>query len=245
MSVFQVSTVGEFLRQNWGYLLGFVLMFAVVGVTLRMLADARTHSEKILDKLLVSDVDLYLQRLKDNRRLRWVFRKSIIEFMMLKGYIVKGDDDSALRCIENLDKMKLEPQEKLEFLETRLSFFAERNCARQAVASRDMLVDFLKKHKADKTKKYREIIDEADVIIKVYVEKDVDFIDSLRQKASVTAHPVVRGITQYRIARLAYLKGDKQLTERYLSRAAKNLKGTSLEGQIDSALRDNSVLANQ
>ena len=242
MSMFNVDTVGEFLQNNWGYLLGFVLMSAIVGITLRMLSDARTHSVKVLDELLVSNVDLYLQRLRDNRRLRWVFRKSVIEFMMLKGYIAKGDENNALQCIENLDKMKLEPQEKLEFLETRLSFFAQRNSAEQAVASRDMLVDFLKRLKADKTEKYREIIAEADAIVKVYIEKDVGFIDNLKQKASVTAHPVVRGVTQYRIARLAYHKGDEQLTKKYLLRAAKNLKGTTFEATIDSALRDNSVL---
>lgn len=83
------------------------------------------------------------------------------------------------------------------------------------------------------------------MIIKVYVEKDVNFIPSLIAKAAITAHPVVRGITQYRIAKLAYFKQDEQLVTRYLQRAAKNLKGTSYQQIVESALKDSSVLAEQ
>lgn len=235
----------EFFIDNWLYIAGFVVMFAVVGVTLRLLSDARRHSEAMLDKLLYDDVDLYLKVLTTNKRLRWVFRKSLVLLMLLKGYIAKGDDEKARQCIDSLDGMKLEPGEKLEFLEIRLSFFALRNCREQALQSRDKLVCFLKSIKADKIDRYVEIMEEADAIVKVYIEQDVGFIDNLIHKASVTAHPVVRGVTQYRIARLAYLKGDEHLTDRYLSRALKNLKGTSYQNLVECALLDRNVLASQ
>lgn len=239
------ATFTDILAVYWPYIAVFVVVAVLSGVTLGMLSKARTDAAQTLDRLLVTNVDVYLERLTSNKRLKWVFRKSIIQFMLLKGYIVKGDDDKALQCIRALDSMRLEPQEKVEFLQTRISFFATRNNREEALAGRDSLVNFLKKVKADKTDKYREILEEADMIIKVYVEKDVNFIPSLIAKAAKTAHPVVRGITQYRIAKLAYFKQDEQLVTRYLQRAAKNLKGTSYQQIVESALKDSSVLAEQ
>ena len=147
------ATFTDILAVYWPFITVFVVVAVLSGVTLGMLSKARTDAAQTLDRLLVTNVDVYLERLTSNKRLKWVFRKSIIQFMLLKGYIVKGDDDKALQCIRALDSMRLEPQEKVEFLQTRISFFATRNNREEALAGRDSLVNFLKKVKADKTDK--------------------------------------------------------------------------------------------
>ena len=63
--------------------------------------------------------------------------------MLLDGYMACADDEKTLVQIEKLDSMKLEPQEKLDFLQKRLSYFALCADAQRACESRDLLAAFL------------------------------------------------------------------------------------------------------
>ena len=100
----------------------------------------------------------------------------------------------------------------------------------------------LTKLKATDTPKYRDILEEGQSLIRIYIDKDVSFIDSLIQKATRTQQKVVRGITQYRVARLAYLKGDQEMVDKYLRRASVNVVGTYYQSIVAEAIADNSQL---
>lgn len=139
------ATFTDILAVYWPFITVFVVVAVLSGVTLGMLSKARTDAAQTLDRLLVTNVDVYLERLTSNKRLKWVFRKSIIQFMLLKGYIVKGDDDKALQCIRALDSMRLEPQEKVEFLQTRISFFCYTKQPRGSVSRQGQSGKFFKK----------------------------------------------------------------------------------------------------
>lgn len=234
---------GAFLSENWQYILSFIVLALIVFGVLTLLGRARQASEKRLESLLDNNVDLYLEVLQKNRLFPLIFTKETRYMYLLDGYLAKCDDDKTLATIKKLDKMSLQPKQKVDFYQKRLSYFVQIHNDQEAVNSCDKLKEFLTKAKASNVAKYREIILEAEAIIKIYVEKDVNFIDALIQKATKTQNNVTRGITQYRVARLAYIKQDKELVDKYLSRAKVNVKGTAYEEIVDKAISDKTTLA--
>ena len=80
------------------------------------------------------------------------------------------------------------------------------------------------------------------MIIGVYVDHNTGLIKKLIGRAEHTKNNVMRGVTQFRIAKLAWFKGDTELMEIYLNRAGKNLKNTFYEPVIEAAKSDPKIL---
>jgi len=211
-------------------------MVILAFVLLRLLLYARRQSEETLKKLLTSNVDVYLERLENNKLLKLVFRKPVLLLYRLDGYLKTGDDGKALRTIRELDGMKLEPRDKVEFLQKRMSFFVSTGDEKEARASLDRLRIFLHSVQADEVEKYKTMLDEGQEIIRVYLDRDVSYMDALLAKAKRTEHPVLRGVMYFRLAKLAHFKGDKEETERDLRLAGETLGGTAYEEIIRQAL---------
>ena len=179
---------------DWLPLALTLVMMALIFLALRLLSALRTQAEKELRRLYQQDVALYLERLEHNRRLKLVFRKSVLLLYRLEGYMKLGNNQMIRQIIAQLDQMSLQPRDKLLFLQDRLSFFVSTGEWDEARASRDSLVSFLHKSKADRQAQYQKVIADADQIIGVYVERDTSLIPALRAQAADTADPVQRGV---------------------------------------------------
>ena len=68
-------------------------------------------------------MDTYLERLNNNKMLSLVFPRSSMLLFKLDGALAKGDDDTTRQIIAKLDKMCLDPGEKVDYLQKRMSFF--------------------------------------------------------------------------------------------------------------------------
>lgn len=219
-----------------------VLLMILVFIALYLLSLARTQSERELRALLQRDPRLYIERLENNRRLKLVFRPAVLLLYKLEGYMSLNDDGKCRELIAKLDGMKLQPRDRLQFYQTKLSFYAYAGDGWQAKATLTQLEDFLHKSGADEVDQYKKLLRQARQIVAVYVDKDISMLPKLQRQAAATKDGADRGLLQFRIAKLSHYAGDEDQAEVYLNRAAKNLKNTAYSVIIDSALEDHSVL---
>ena len=233
---------GEFWTSYKPFVIAFAVMVVLAFILLQLLVHLRRQSEAELQRLFSSDVKLYLERLENNKRLTFVFRKPIMLLYKLDGYLKTGNDDKVRDVIEELDGIKLEPRDKVEYLQKRMSFFVSAGEADEARASFDKLREYLHSVKADEVDRYRAIIDEGQEIIRVYLDRDVSYMDELRLKAQSTEHPVLRGVVYFRMAKLAHFKGDVEARKKYLELALDTLSGTDYEEIINQALKAPEIL---
>lgn len=236
------SFISSFFVNNWHWLLIFAAMSVFIFLMLRLQVMLRDHTAATIRSLLVQDPKLCLERLENNRRLKWLFRKPILMLWKLDCYMALGEDGKARQMIGRLRDSKLEPMDKLELYEKEISFFATTGDGQRAKKALEDLRAFLKEAGADKEKHYASILDEAEIIIGVYVDHNTGLIRKLTGRAEHTKNDIMRGITQYRIAKLAWFKGDTELMQTYLTRAGKNLQGTLYGPIIEAAKNDPSIL---
>ncbi len=225
------------------FIIAFAVMAVLVFVLMRLLLNFRYQAEDELEALLKTNPGLYLERLNNNKRLKLVFRKPVLLLYRLDGYMKTGDDAKIREIISTLDGMRLEPRDKVEFLQRRMSFFVSAGETDEAKASFQRLSDYLHSVKADEVERYRVMLDEGEEIIRVYLDKDVSYMGALVRKVKREEHPVLRGVMYYRLSKLAYFKGDETLTQAYLDKAAQTLSGTDYEQIIRLAREDPQILA--
>lgn len=237
-----LQRIGALFSASWYWILIFAVMAVLVFFLLQFQAAMREHMTGTIEALLRQNPRLCLERLEHNRRLKLLFRKPVMELWRLDAQMALGEDDKARQTISKLRGMKLEPRDKLELYQKELSFFASCGEGELAKKARDDLKAFLKEAGADKEKTYAAILDEADIIIGVYVDHDTGLLKKLVGRAEHTKNDVMRGITQYRIAKLAWFKGDAGMVQTYLSRAGKNLQGTWYAPIIEAAKVDPRIL---
>lgn len=234
--------IGALLSGSWYWLVVFAVMAVLVFLLLQLQTVLRDQMSRMIETLLRQDPGLCLERLERNRRLKLLFRKPILELWKLDACMALGEDDKARQIIDGLRNTRLEPRDKLELYQKEISFFAASGDGDRAKQAREDLYTFLKKAGADKEKAYAAILDDADIILGVYVEHNTGLIKKLIGRAEHTKNDIMRGITQYRIAKLAWYKGDEALMQTYLSRAGKNLQGTWYAPIIEQAKVDPRIL---
>ena len=231
----KLISAGEFWAQYKPFIIAFAVMVVLAFILLQFLVFARRQAEQELERLFNSDIERYLERLENNKRLSYIFRKPIMFLMKLDGYLKTGNDDAIRALIKELDGMKLEPRDKVEFYQKRMSFFVSVGEADEAKESFEKLQAYLHSVKADEEDRYRTLLDEGQEIIRVYLDKDVSYMGELKKKAEHTEHPVLRGVMYFRLAKLAHFKGDAEQRAKYLKTAAKTLSGTDYEEIIKQA----------
>lgn len=237
-----VSPISDFFISNWPWILTFLGMSAGIFLLLRLQVMLRDQMAHTIQTLLSRDPALCLERLENNRRLKLLYRKPILLLWKLDCYMALGEDGKARHTISQLRKAKLEPQDRVELYQKEISFFATTGDGESARKACSDLKAFLKEAGAEKDAHYAAILSEAELIIGVYVDHNVSLIKKLTGRAEHTKNDVMRGITQYRIAKLAWFKGDEELMHTYLNRAAKNLQGTLYAPIIEQAKIDPGIL---
>lgn len=217
------------------YIIAFAVMVVLAFILLQFLVYARRQAEQELQRLFGGNTELYLERLEHNKRLNYIFRKPLMLLMKLDGYLKTGNDDAIRSLVKELDSIKLEPRDKVEYYQKRMSFFVSVGEADEAKQSFEKLKTYLHSVKADEEDRYGALLAEGEEIIRVYLDKDVSYMDALRKKAEHTEHPILRGVMYFRLAKLAHFKGDAEQRDKYLKTAAKTLSGTDYEEIIKQA----------
>lgn len=230
------SVLVELFRSNWHWLLIFAGMSVGIFLLLRLQVLLRDSMANTIQVLLRQNPALCLERLERNWRLKLLYRKPLLLLWKLDCYLALGEDGKARHTIELLRSTKLEPQDKVELYQKEISFYATSGDGESAKKSCNDLKAFLKEAGADKDKHYGAILDEAEMIIGVYVDHNVGLIKKLIGRAEHTKNDIMRGITQFRIAKLAWFKGDIELMNTYLTRSAKNLQNTHYAPIIAEAM---------
>ena len=236
------AVISEFFSNYWHLVLLFAGMSLGIFLLLRLQVMLRDSMAATIRSLIHQDPALCLERLENNGRLKLLYRRPILLLWKLDCYLALGEDGKACHTIETLRKMKLEPLDKVELYQKEISFFATSGDGERAKKACADLKAFLKEAGALEDKHYSAILSEAELIIGVYVDHNVGLIKKLTGRAEHTKNDLMRGITQYRIAKLAWFKGDEALMHTYLNRAAKNLKGTMYEPIIEAAESDPKIL---
>ena len=236
------AVITDFFSSYWHLMLLFAGMSVGIFLLLRLQVMLRDSMAVTIRNLIHQDPALCLERLENNGRLKLLYRKPILLLWELDCYLALGEDGKARYTIEKLRNMKLEPLDKVELYQKEISFFATSGDGQRAKKACADLKAFLKEAGALDDKHYGSILSEAEMIIGVYVDHNVGLIKKLIGRAEHTKNDVMRGITQYRIAKLAWFKADTELMHTYLNRAAKNLKGTMYEPIIAAAQNDPQIL---
>ena len=231
----KLISAGEFWASYKPYIIAFAVMVVLAFVLLQFLVYFRRQAELELQRLFSSNPELYLERLENNKRLGYVFRKPLMLLMKLDGYLKTGNDDAIRAIIKEMDGMRLEPRDKVEYYQKRMSFFVSVGEADEAKQSLEKLKAYLHSVKADEEDRYATLLAEGEEIIRVYLDKDVSYMNALRKKAEHTEHPILRGVMYFRLAKLAHFKGDAEQREKYLKTASKTLSGTDYEEIIKQA----------
>ena len=234
--------ISEFFRSNWYWFVIFAVMAAAMYLMLRLQVMLRDSTAAMVSQLLAADPRLCLERLENNRRLSLLFRKNVLLLWKLDCCLALGEDGKARSLIKTLRDRKLEPLDKVELYQKEISFFATSGDGERAKQAYSDLKAFLKEAGAEKDKHYHAIAEEAGLIIGIYVDRNVGLIKKLISRAEHTGNDILRGVTQYRVAKLAWFKGDEELMRTYLTRAAKNLQGTHYAPVIAAAFQDPTIL---
>jgi hypothetical protein len=224
-------------------IISFVVMVLLAFVLIRLTLSLRTSAEKELEQLQYSNPALYVERLQNNRRLTWVFRKNETLLMQLDGQMRLGQDEQIQRLIATLDAQRLLPREKVDYLQKRMSFFASIGDVEEAKASFEKLEIYLRSVKADQVKRYRIMLEEGEEIIQVYLDKNPDYRVTLQSKLTSTTNPIQKGIRLYRLAKLSWYARDEVSARAYLDQAKPLLAGSDYAPIIEQAEEDLSILA--
>lgn len=224
-------------------IISFVVMVLLAFLLIRLTLSLRTSAEKELAQLQFANPELYVERLQNNRRLSWIFRKNEILLMQLEGQMRLGQDDEIQRLIKTLDKKRLNPREKVDYLQKRMSFFVSVGNVEEARASFDTLETFLRSVKADQVEQYRDILEEGEEIIQIYLEKNSDYCGTLQSKLATTKNPIRKGIRLYRLAKLSWLVQDENSARGYLAQAKPLLQDSDYAQIIEQAEKDLTILA--
>jgi len=185
----KLISAGEFWVTYKPFIIAFAVMVVLAFVLLQFLVYFRRQAELELDRLFKSDIELYLERLEHNKRLAYIFRKPIMLLFKLDGYLKTGNDDAIRSLVKELDSIKLEPRDKVEYYQKRMSFFVSVGEADEAKQSFEKLQTYLHSVKADEEDRYQSLLEEGQEIIRVYLDKDVSYMGKLKKKAEKTEHP--------------------------------------------------------
>lgn len=224
-------------------IISFVVMVLLAFLLIRLTLSLRASAEKELAALQYSNPTLYLERLQNNHRLTWVFRKNEILLMRLDGEMRLGQDVEIQKLIKQLDTQRLQPREKVDYLQKRMSFYASTDDAAEAKASLERLEAYLRSVKADQVEKYRVMLEEGEEIIQVYLDKNPEYRATLESKLANTTNPIQKGIRLYRLAKLAWFAQDETTARGCLAQAKPLLAGSDYAPIIEQAEQDLSILA--
>lgn len=215
----------------------FVLLICIIIILIvLLLTKLRRETTRKLEEILFiqNDVQTYLTVLNNNKLLKLLYPKGTIENFVLDGYLMLNEDDMIEKQFAKVESFHLNKGELLDFNLKKLSYFAKVNNKKKAKQALEAINQLLEKTAEFK---YQEIKEEASRIYWLYIEKDVSLEDELLQLLKKQTG-IQKGITYFRLAKIAYYKNDKKEIEKYLDLAKPLLKETNYKQIIELCQKD-------
>lgn len=218
------------------YVAGVVVVILLIQLALGKL---RAISTMELDKVLYdqNNPKLYLELLK-NKKLKLLYRKSILLQFALDAYLIAGDDLNTERMISQLNTFPMTKRENLEFNQKKLSYYCKKGNCEESMSALTKIKTILSK---SKEQRYLNIISESELIYEIYIQHNIKLIEPLETHQK-TQTGIDKGLTLYRLAKLSYYAKNEKNAIHYLNLAKSYLVGTYWFVIIDSALKDLSFL---
>lgn len=222
----------------WKYLYPIIVISTIL-LGQRILVGLRRMSTVELYKVLYNQNNpgLFLSLLK-NPRLKLLYKKSVLLQFQLDAFLMLGEHSSIITLFEELDHMYLTKIEKLELNQKKLSYYCGEGYNKEALQTLDEIEKIINK---SKSKQLQSIILDNRLTYRIYIKHDVQLIPELINHLT-SQSGVIKGITQYRIAKLYYYKGDEILARKYLNESRFNLIGTIWQPIVNWAIEDLAIL---
>lgn len=218
------------------YVAGVVIIVVLIQLALGKLRQVSTSE---LDKVLYdqNNPKLFLELLK-NKKLKLLYRKSILLQFELDAYLIAGDDLNTEKIITQLNSFPMTKRENLEFNQKKLSYYCKKGYSEESMAALTMIKSILSK---SKEQRYLTIISESELIYEIYIQHNIKLIEPLEAHQK-TQTGIDKGLTLYRLAKLSYYAKNEKNAVHYLNLAKPYLVGTYWFVIIDSALKDLTLL---
>ncbi len=213
-----------------------ILICIIIILIVLLLTKLRRETTLKLEEILYvhNDVKTYLTVLKNNRLLRLLYPNGTIENLILDGYMMLNDKTMIEKQFEIVDGSHLNKGELLDFNLKKLSYFAKADNKEKSKQALDTISKILAKNNQPK---YLEIKEEAARIYGLYIEKDVSLEKELLQLAN-KQEGIQKGITYFRLAKIAYYKTDKNEVDKYLQLAKPLIKDTVYQQIVELCQKD-------
>ena len=220
------------------YLWG-LLIILLIWIILSILVQLRRKTVSELNNVLYvnKNIKLYLSLL-ENPRLKLLFPQSTIENFRLDGLLFTNDEAEIKKQFSKLDRENMSKGVAIDYQTKKLSYFAKLGDAEQSKQAVDYLIKNLS---GTKNKHNSEILEEANRIYEIYILKNIELIDTLKNQAE-NQNGKMKGITLFRIAKLYYFKQEENEAKKYLLKAQPICKNTDHEEIINDCLKDLSLL---
>ncbi|MGI6510220.1 MAG: hypothetical protein ACOX1L_06570 [Erysipelotrichaceae bacterium] len=207
-------------------LIGIIIIFIILQLT-RLRRETTLKLEEIL--YVNSDVKTYLNVLNNNKLLKLLYPAGTIENLILDGYMMLDDADIIEKQFEKVEALHLNKGELLDFNLKKLSYFAKADNKKKSKQALDAINKILENNNKEK---YREIKEEADRIFRLYIDKDVSLENKLLQLAN-RQKGIQKGITYFRLAKIAYYKKEQKDVEKYLNLAKPLVERTNYQQIVE------------
>lgn len=210
-----------------------LLAFGIVIVIFIWFTSRRKKMMKILNYRLnkKGDVDGYLALL-DSGQARVLFSRITLLLLKLDGAIIKHDSQLTKSIIKQLDSVPLFRSKQFQYYQKRFNFFIFEKEFDEAMTSFQLMKEYAEKLK--KPKVTSPIILQAQLMIEIFINKNVDLIPALEKQETLLKDGPERGMVQYYLAILYFEKNDEKQVKKYTLKAQENLKGANLPKDIES-----------
>jgi len=217
----------------------FGFLFAFLFIAQSFLTRFRYRITEELKNVLYfqNKPDLYLQLL-ENKKLRWLFKKSTILQFRLDAYLVKGESNKTEDLFTELDEQSMTKGEALEFNQKKLSYYCTQGNEVYADQALKKIKDILRK---SRKANHNKIVENSQLIYDIYISHETNLIPLLEQLQNMQTG-IDKGITLYQIAKLHHFLNEDKTAIRRLQQAKPLLINTYWFDIIESALKNSSVL---
>ena len=219
-----------------------VYLLILVAVSFGLIFGLRALQKSALAELsetlyAKNDPERYA-RMLDSRFLLLVLRRSTVALLRLDGALFAGSADAVWEACGILDRVKLKPEERLNWYQKVFSFSVTQMDKQRAEEYLALIERFLERETDDALSAVRN---DARQLYGVYIEKDTALIAVLEEAAALYSGARL-GLILYRLAKLYHFTGDNAKAAARLEKAIPNLKGSPWLDVAERALGDPSVL---
>lgn len=219
-----------------------VISICLVVAAISIYAKLRFDYPKKLTDILYEDKNPkeYLERLEKPKTKLFISKKNI-EIMKLNVYQMVDDIDNIFKQYEIIDKIKLNPSERLNYNSMKLYYYIR---AGKLNDCKKIISEIEKDSSKVNTSESMSIYQESNILYRLNVEHDVSLKEELLGIIKDTKDKNIKFTSYMRLAKLSYLNNDTKDIDRYLELAKHNCEDKQKQSVINSCIKKHDLLKN-